>query len=192
MASGHRGSTRHHAHQTVPHRRWLPTGSWALGFTRRGHLIERRNRVAECHATPDEECTCEICWRAASKHTADTPTCQCVTNATRRKTRLASNTAHTTTPLKMKQNSGDVGLQRPQQHNPGRSSGARLWADAWETEETSCGPRYGSSKEWNTVQRPGPARQSADALDKELNSATRNGRWKVDQPRQAGSLETHC
>jgi hypothetical protein len=90
------------------------------------------------------------------------------------------------------------GLQRPHQHNPpGRSSGARLWEDAWETEENLRGPRYGSSnQEWNTVYKDQAPPVSADALDKDLTNSERQGCGRMQgkwiSTRQAGSLETHC
>jgi hypothetical protein len=72
-----------------------------------------------------------------------------------------------------------------------------FWADAWETGKLSVDPGMAAAiKEWNTVYKDqAPARQSADALDKDLTSE-RQGMWadagESGSARQAGSLETHC
>jgi hypothetical protein len=190
MASGHRGSTRHHAHQTVPIPRTMaPQHHRSLGprpLQKAGH--NRKDGTVLPNATPlYDESARAICWRAASKHTTDdTPTCQCATNATRRTTRLASNTAHTTTPLKMKQKWRCPACSDPNNTTPGRSSGARLLGGRLgDGRKPLRGPRYGSSNQGveHGLQRP-PARQSADALDKDLTNSERQcGRMqgKVDQ-----------
>jgi hypothetical protein len=82
-------------------------------------------------------------------------------------------------PLKMKQNSGDARLAATPHNPPPPAPGARLLGDAWETEKPLRGPRYGSSNQGveHGLQRPGPARQSADALDKDLTNSERQGMW---------------
>jgi hypothetical protein len=95
-------------------------------------------------------CTCEICWRAASKTHDGRHTDMPVRRMRQDVPHVLHQPLHTLPrPLKMKQNSGDAGLQRPQQHN--RTPLVRaFWADAWETEETSVDPGM-AIKEWNTV-----------------------------------------
>jgi hypothetical protein len=101
---------------------------------------------------------------------------------------------HTPPPLKMKQNRRCPACSDPNT-TPGRSSGARL-QDAWETEENlSVDPGMAAAIRSGSKDQV-PARQSADALDKDLTNSERQGmggcRGKWISTRQAGSLETHC
>jgi hypothetical protein len=86
MASGHRGSTRHHAHQTVPIPRTVapqPIEAWALGLYRRRAIY----RAEPCrrmirHSTMGH--VRDLLARCQQNTTDDTPTCRCATDATRR------------------------------------------------------------------------------------------------------------
>jgi hypothetical protein len=152
------GSTRHHAHQTVPIPRTVaPQHDRSLGpRLQEGGPSYRRAEPVLPNTTPlCDGCTCEICWRAASKHTTDdTPTCQCATMRQDVPHGLHQ-TLHTTT-LKMKQNSGDARLAATPTTQPRTLSGARLGA-LGDGRKPLRGPRYGSSnQEWNTVYKDQP------------------------------------
>jgi hypothetical protein len=72
------------------------------------------------------------------------------------------------------------GLQRPPTPPPPDALWCAPLADAWETEENlSVDPGMAAAiKEWNTVYKDqAPARQSADALDKDLTNSERQGMW---------------
>jgi hypothetical protein len=81
----------------------------------------------------------------------------------------------------MKQNSGDARLAAtPTTQPPDAPLVRAFWEDAWETEENlSVDPGMAAAiKEWNTVYKDqAPARQSADALDKDLTNSERQGMW---------------
>jgi exonuclease III/ribonuclease HI len=169
--------------------RWLPNTieAWALGlYKKAGHLIERTEPVLP-NTTPllDEECTCEICWRAASKthdgrHT-DMPVCDecdktyhtaCIKHCTHYHAPSEDETEQWRCPA-----CSDPNNTTPP---PDAPLVRAFWADAWETEENlSVDPGMAAAiKEWNTVYKDqAPARQSADALDKDLTNSERQGMW---------------
>jgi hypothetical protein len=122
----------------------------------------------------------EICWRAASKTRRTRHAIVC-DDVTRRTTRFASNTAHTTTPPE--DETECPACSEPTQ-TPGRSSCAPLGGRLGDGENLSVDPGMAAAiKEWNTVYKDQAPHARVQTHSKDLTNSERQGGcgWKVDQ-----------